>query len=75
MNKLINWVLLVMVVVVGTGVPPATAHSDAQGRVLARRAAIVDCYAQYHAMGIHKGFIIVGEAYSNGVYTVTMDAN
>lgn len=53
--------------VVGTGYAPATARTAVQGKLLARRAAMVDCYKK---LGGKAGMKVLKENWDGHTYTV-----
>lgn len=58
---------LLTIVVTGQGVVPKNSRTPVQGELLARRAAIVDCYQQF---GTSVGVKILKEEFDGYTYTV-----
>ena len=62
--------LLLAVIVVGTGYAPATMN-PAQGKLMARRAAQVDCFKQTGG----SPFTILSEVFDGHTYHIEAEAN
>lgn len=63
--------VLLAIVVIGNGIAPPNAHSDAQAKMMARRAAIVDCQRQMNGQAFH----ILEESFNGSVYTIRASVN
>jgi len=65
---------LVFVLVMGIGYPPASMSDTPQGKLLARRAAIVDVYRNMHSRGLTKWSIASEDFTDDSKYVITVDA-
>lgn len=67
MKKFLTMLSLTAIVIVGQGIVPDRAVNATQGKLLARRAAIVDVYRQ---LGDSHGVQILGESFDGKKYIV-----